>query len=68
MVGLTKAAAADKRVQAACGTTKDGLADAANLNGVLRIVAPVCCYVGDDIVTAVLDAALAGDIYEPPEV
>ena len=53
MVELFKAAAADERVIDAAG------GDADNLNGVLRVIAPVCCYLGDDIMAGITAAALS---------
>jgi hypothetical protein len=58
MVELFKAAAADERVIAAA----DGNAD--NLNDVLRIIAPVCCYLGDDTMAGIIALALPAPLQQ----
>ena len=60
MLGMFNAAVSDKRIQAAC----DG--DVKNLANVMRIIRPVCCYLGEGMADRIIAEALAGRVW--PEI
>jgi hypothetical protein len=57
MLGLFNAAAHDDEIAETCGS------DVAMLDSVLQMYAPLCCYVGDEVMAKVTGLALRGEIF-----
>lgn len=57
MVKLFEAAVADPRIIAACPKDADGQAKTSSLDAVLREHSPLCCFVSDQALAGVYEAA-----------
>lgn len=61
MLGLMNAVLRDERIQQMCRAGETG--DTARINDVLEEIAPACCFLGDEVASAVITMALAGAVY-----